>query len=173
MEVNFLYILTTLSLDELSYLLKQKKVSTNNVEFISDQEGALISEYLKQKLGYNGFVLGIVGQISLKNIEKLKELDPELNDAKVALEIKIPDNEAIYMNENDIIEVADFIDLGMDSEDILDQIDTAITNGEGTTNNFVCIPYIPREHTKRLTSLTQDIQIDNIAFVKVNQIKED
>ena len=163
-----MYILTTLSLDELSSLLKNKKLSTNNVNLFFGAEGNIISDYLKQRLGYNGFVLGIVGQISNDTIAKLTGLDPELKNSRVALEIKIPENEALFMNAEDLFEIADFIDLGLADEDIVEQIDTAIRNGGTTKNSIVCIPYIPSDKAERLTSLTQDVQIDNIAFVKLH-----
>lgn len=163
-----MYVLTTLSLDDLSHLIKNKKISTNNVDLILGTEDNIISDYLKQRLGYNGFVLGIVGQISNDTMDKLISLDPELKNRKVALEIQIPENEALFMDTNDLVEVADFIDLGLDADDILEQIDTAIRNGKTATNRIVCIPYIPSDSAERITSLTQDIHIDNIAFVKLH-----
>ena len=168
-RVVALYILTTLSLDELSSLLKDKKISTNNVDLFFGAEGSIISDYLKQRLGYNGFVLGIIGQISNGTISQLTGLDPALRHSKVALEIKIQENDALFMNIKDLMEVADYIDLGLDAEDILGQIDTAIQHGSAATNSIVCIPYIPSDKAERLTSLTRDVQIENIAFVKVSE----
>ena len=136
-------VLTTLSLDDLSCLIKNKKISTNNVDLIFGAEDTLVSDYLKQRLGYNGFVLGIIGQISNATMEKLVSLDPELKNKKVALEIQIPENDALFMSVEDLVEVADFIDLGLDKDDIIEQIDTAIQNGTTATNKIVCIPYIP------------------------------
>ena len=163
-----MYVLTTLSLDDLSCLIKNKKISTNNVDLIFGAEDTLVSDYLKQRLGYNGFVLGIIGQISNATMEKLVNLDPELKNKKVALEIQIPENDALFMSVEDLVEVADFIDLGLDKDDIIEQIDTAIQNGATATNKIVCIPYIPSDKAERITSLTQDIHIDNIAFVKLH-----
>lgn len=163
-----MYVLTTLSLDDLSHLIKNKKISTNNVDLIFGAEDNLVSDYLKQRLGYDGFVLGIVGQISNDTMEKLVSLDPELKNKKVALEIQIPENDALFMSVEDLVEVADFIDLGLDPDDIIEQIDTAIQNGMSASNKIVCIPYIPSDRAERVTSLTQDIHIDNIAFVKLH-----
>lgn len=160
--------MTTLSLNDLSVLIKDKKISTNNVNLIFGSTVNFISEYLKQKLGYNGFVLGIIGRISNETVSTLLNFDPKLKDEKVVLEIKIRDDDALYMDINSLLEIADYIDLGLSDEDIIEQIDTAISNGSAASSSLVCIPYINCNDAERVTSLSKEIQIDDIAFVKIN-----
>ncbi len=164
-------ILTTLSLEELSILLKNKKMSTNNVNLIIPNtiDSSQFVEYIKDKLGYDGFVLCIVGEISEENIRKLYGLDPELSTNKIAMEIAIKESDALYFDSEELIAAIECIDLGLDPDDIIEQLDLAVKKGSTASEQIVCIPFINEPQAEKITALTQEIKIDNLKFVYINK----
>ena len=166
-----MYILTTLSLTELSILLKEKKMSTNNVNLIvtPNIDSSQLVEYITDKLGYQGFVLCIVGEISDENIKKLYGLDPELSTDKIAMEIKIRESDALYFDTTELSTAIECIDMGLDPDDVIEQLDLAVKKGENASEQIVCIPFIQKPQAEKITALTQEIRVDNIKFVYVNK----
>lgn len=166
-------ILTTLSLEELSILLKEKKMSTNNTNLIipPGTDSSQFVDYITDKLGYKGFVLCIIGEISEENLRKLYGLDPALSTNKVAMEIKIKESDALYLDSKEIEAAIECIDLGLDPEDIVEQLDLAVKNGKNASEQIVCIPFIQEPQAEKITALTQEIRVDNMKFVYIDGSK--
>lgn len=166
-------ILTTLSLEELSTLLKEKKMSTNNTNLIipSGTDSSQFVDYITDKLGYKGFVLCIIGEISETNIRKLYGLDPALSTSKIAMEIKIKESDALYLDTKELKAAIECIDLELDPEDVVEQLDLAVANGKNAAEQIVCIPFINEPQAEKITALTQEIRVDNLKFVYVDESK--
>ena len=87
------------------------------------------------------------------------------------MEIKIKESDALYLDSKELEAVIECIDLGLDPEDIVDQLDLAVKNGKNASEQIVCIPFIKEPQAEKITALTQEIRVDNMKFVYIDGSK--
>ena len=161
--------LTTLSYDQLGELIRSRRLSINNIDLFYDREDTtILANYIKSKLGYDGFVLGIRGKISPESVDVLRQLDPELAGDKVILELTISDDSALVFDIKEFIGALMSIDSHLPDEEVIEQLNFALEAGSSAPGpKLLCVPFLSKDGRIRLTSLNDEIEVEGMSFVKV------
>lgn len=165
-------LVTTLDYDQLGAFIRDKQVSLDNADLIFGSNTESIKKYLADRLGSEGYVMGIRGRINEKTVALLSQLDSGLQDNKVILEVTVDDDEVMSFDVEGLEDAANILTYGLPDEMLYDQLDQALVS-PGTTKgvSVVCTPAVRRTSGIRVTSLNRDIDInvEGITFVKLQQ----
>ena len=167
-----MYIVTTMSLDELGSLIREKRVSLDNGQLIFGQSEEAIDQYFKDRIGYNGYVIGLRGRINKASAEVFKQLDRGVSTGdKVILEAEIDEDDMIRYQVDGVTSAASALYYGMSVGDIHEQLDAArLYTSDGNGVEVLCVPFIKSSARVRVTSLVEDdinFNVEGITFVKL------
>lgn len=164
-------IVTTMSYDELGQLIRSKAVSLNNDSLVFGQSADSVKQYLTERLGGQGYVVGIRGRINDTSARLLSQLDRGLAGNKLIIEAPVEEDEAICFTVKGIEEATEIITYGLPDEVLYDHLDSAQVPANATNAGveIVCIPDIKKVGGIRITALNRDISVDTegITFVKL------
>lgn len=161
--------LTTLDYNQLGELIRSRRLSLNNVDLLYDRgDTTVIADYLKSKLGYDGFVLGIRGKLNAASVELMSQLDPELHGDKIVMELTIPEDSALVFDVQEFIEALISIDSNLPDEEVIEQLNIALEMGSTPGSvKLLCIPFLTKESKIRITSLHEPVEVEGMSFVKI------
>lgn len=162
-----MYFITAVTVDELSQLLREGRLTLNNADFIHKDKSNLISNYMRQRLGSSGFCFGVIGRLTSSNVEFLSKFDTSLSAQKVILEFSIPASDALLLNQDAIDNTATAVEVGLPDADILSILDDALrSNDAEEDSSIVCVPYLCKTETKGVTSTYySNLNIEGIQFI--------
>ena len=167
------YIVTTISLQHLGELIRNKKVSLNNGDLMFGYDIDAINRYFKARIGNDGYVLGIRGRLNRTTAELFKHLDEDVlaQDGKVLLEAEVDPDDVLRYRVNGIMDTALAVSYGFSEEDVFSQLDEAqLPSEDEAAVEVLCIPFIKANGKIRITSFTEDdieIPVSGIEFVKM------
>lgn len=167
-----MYVVTTMSYDELGELIKNKSVSLNNDRLIFGQDAAPIKAYLTEHLGGPDYVVAIRGRLNKTSAQLLSQLDRGLLGNKVIVEATISESDSMAFTVKGMEEAADIISYGLPDEILYDHLDQAqVRPGESGEVEIVCFPSIQQGGGIRVSSLSRDISLDasGITIVKLRE----
>lgn len=162
-------LVTTISYDDFSSLLKERAIYLNNSDLFFGEDYDIIHNYLTERVGCKGYVLGIRGNINSKTVNILSKLDSSLNGCRLIIEANVSDDEVVAFNVNGIDAAAKCIFYGLPDECVIEQMDSSVVNPfEDSSAEIVCVPCITKSDVLRITSThaTIRVDVDSIKFVK-------
>lgn len=166
-----MYIVTTMSLDELSSLIRDKHVSLNNSHLLFGTDSGLVSKYFKDRIGSDGYVLGLRGRLNKTTAHLFANMDTKVNDGrKVILEAEVDEDDLIRLDVSGVSTAAEALEYGLEADDVIAQLDEAQVNAPGSSGvEVLCVPTIKANGKLRVTSLTDNLEfnVEGIAFVKI------
>lgn len=165
-------LVTTLSYDQLGTFIRDRQVSLDNADLVFGTNTNSIKKYLSDRLGSEGYVMGIRGRINEKSVSLLSQLDAGLQGNKVILEVNVNDEDVLSFDVQGLEDAAQILTHGLPEEILCDQLDSSIIRPEEAKGVLVvCAPAVRRTSDIRITSLNRDIDIDveGITFVKLRR----
>lgn len=162
-------IVTTLSYDQLSVLIKEKKVSLDNENLILGACYEEIQAYVKERLGGTGFVMAIRGRINPVSVRLLAALDKGLRGNKVIIEAPVDDDDMLTFDVTGLDKAVEIINYGLSKELVEEALDEAQESLQEGAVLVACTPCIRKCSNIRITSLNRVVDIDDadITFVKL------
>ncbi len=161
-----MYFITAVTVDELSQLLREGRLTLNNADFIHKDKSTLISNYMRQRLGSSGFCFGVIGRLTSSDVEFLSKFDTSLSAQKIILEFSIPASDALLLNQDAIDNTVTAVEVGLPDEDILSILDDALRGNDTEDSSIVCVPYLCKTETKGVTSTYySNLNIEGIRFI--------
>lgn len=166
-----MYIVTTLSHDELGKLIRDKKVSLNNAALLFGYNVDMLNKYFSDSIGYDGYVVGLRGRINPTTAEVFSNLDHDIEGKdRVILEAEIDESDMVSFSVSGVSKAAEALAYGLPESDIREQLDGArdSVNNEDSVE-VICVPYIQANGKVRVTSLSDelDFNLEGITFVKL------
>lgn len=165
-----MYIVTTMSYDKLGALIRDRKVSLDNADLLFGYNTDAINKYFKDKIGYDGYVVGIRGRLNPYTAEMLESLDNTVRRGDyVLLEAEIDADDALCYSADGVTKAAEALFYGLPEDDVCGQLDSAEKPVDAVDAvEFLCVPYIKSNGKLVVTSLTEELSFDleGIKFVK-------
>lgn len=167
-----MYLVTTLSFEDLGTLIRDKRVSVNNSELLIGYDAKTFSDYFTSRLGSKGYVVGISGRINKDTAAVFSRMDSEfIRGNKVIIEANIP-GDVLRFKAESIRNVAEALVLGFSEESIFADLDAMqVSNTEDPLSvEVLCAPYISLGDKVRVSWLQHDeinFDVDGITFVKL------
>lgn len=164
-------LVTTLSYDQLGAFIKDKQVSLDNADLIFGQDYEAIRKYITDRLGSDGYVMGLRGRINERSVELLSQLDAGLAGDRAVLEAEVEDDEVLSFDVNELEDAVQILTYGLPDEVLFDQLDSAVIQGDHQGGiEIVCVPAVRKTNNIRVTSLTREIVLDaeGITFVRLS-----
>lgn len=166
-----MYIVTTLSYDELGQLIRDKKVSLNNADLLFGVTTEGINKYFQERIGYSGYVVGLRGRLNPTTADVFAKLDRTVRGGeRVILEAEIDESDMLRYSVSGVNMAAEALAYGLPESDIYEQLDGACSPGNTVDAvEILCVPYIQANGKVRVTSLTEDLSfnVEGITFVKI------
>ena len=164
-----MYIVTTLNYDQLGELIKYKSVCLDNEKLIFGQDSDAIHKYFVERLGTDGYVIGIRGRINSTSVTLLSKLDYELSGDKVILEASVNEDEILRFNVTGIEEAIEILTYGLPQEALYEQLDSSQVSADSKCIQVICAPLIDKSRNVRIISLSRPIEIeaDGVTVVKL------
>lgn len=164
-------VITTISYEKLSELLKNQKVTLNNERLIVGRDYKVIRDYLEEVLGTSGYVIALKGKINPTSVSLLSKLDRGLKSDKVIIEASLNPREAITYNVQDFTKIGEFLNYGLDSDTVIDYMEEAKNNVTDSSIQVVCFPCLEKAGKLRISSLSNELEFesDDITVVKMPQ----
>lgn len=165
-------LVTTLSTAQLADLVRNKRVSLNNEDLLFGEPIDAVRNYIEERLGGTGYVMAIRGRINPASAGFLSKLDKGLAGERFILETKVDPDDLLVFDMGKLVKVAEFIAHGFPDEYITEAMDEAQEAADPSKLQAVCLPYIRKEGSIKITSLNPQLNIDvsqaDITFVKLN-----
>lgn len=166
-----IHIVTTLTYDELGELIKNKKVSLNNGKLLFGHDTDTINHYFQERIGNQGYVIGLRGRINKMTADLFKQLDDGVMAGNTAiLEAEVNEDDMLRYTIDGVGMAADALTYGLSEGAIYEELDRAQKVMEPPAGaEVLCVPYIQANGKIRVTSLVEDLSfnVDGIAFVKL------
>lgn len=167
-----MFMVTTMSLDELGSLIRDKQVSLDNGSLLFGSPTQLVDSYFKSNIGYSGYVVGLRGRLNRTTADIFAKLDKQVSSGdKIILEAEIDETDVVRYNLTGINAAAEALTYGLDESDILDQLNRAqkIPSETAQGVEVLCVPFVKANGRVRVTSLTDSLtfDVDGITFVRV------
>lgn len=164
-------IVTTISIQQFSELIRNKSVSLDNSDLIFGQNYEILQKYFTDRLGTSGYVIGIQGRLNNETVKLLSKLDDlENEDAhKFVIETQVDESDMLSFSVDDISKALQILTHGLPDEMVYDKLDASASAAKHDGIEIVCIPEITSKNHIRVTSLTDTINFDadGITFVKL------
>lgn len=171
-----MYLLTSLSLTQLSRFIKDKKITLRNTDLFIQPNSEGVTKYFDTLMGNNGFVLGIAGvPLDEKTLAMFKELtkDPDM----VVLEVTINPKDAEMFSINGLDKVAECVYYDMSQRDIVEHLNAARLPAEVASSCkrpvIGCIPLLTGDFKIRVAAVDPEVALEvtaqNITVVRVNK----
>ena len=166
-----MYVITSMSYDELGTLIREKRVTLNNAELLFGDQDDDVDEYMRECVGYKGYTLGIRGRLNPVTAEVMSAVDSRvLSRGTVILEAQVPDEEVIQFNLEELGNLKLLLDYGFDKDSLWEQLDLAReTQSPDGSVEILCVPFISIKWRIRVTALVDNLEFStqDIEFVKV------
>lgn len=167
-----MFMVTTMSLDELGTLIRDKQVSLDNGSLLFGSPTQLVDTYFKNNVGYSGYVVGLRGRLNKTTANLFATIDTRVNSGdRIILEAEIDENDVVRYNINGINAAAEALTYGLGEADIEEQLDTAQKQASDPAQGVevLCVPFIKANGKVRVTSLTDQLTFDveGITFVRL------
>lgn len=166
-----MYIVTSLSYDDLGRLIREKKISLNNADLLFGVTSERINRYFQERIGYSGYVVGLRGRLNPTTARVFSSLDAAVrNGSRIMLEAEIDENDMIRYSVSGVNVAAEALAYGLPESDVYEQLDEARSEAsDSQAVEVLCVPYIQTKGKIRVTNLTEEIQfnVDGITFVKI------
>lgn len=169
-----MYIVTTLSFEELGTLIKTRRVSLDNCNLLFGSNVEPIDAYFKERIGYQGYVIGLRGRLNATSAKLFKELDKQtITGQHVIVEVEIDEDDVLRYRVAGINNAVQAFSFGMSEDAILDELDEAqVLPGQSGGVEVLCVPYLNGASQVRVTSLSDELafDVDGITFVKLQGV---
>lgn len=171
-----MYIVTTMSYDDLAQLIRDKQISLNNADLLFGNNDDALNKYFKDRLGYDGYVVGLHGRLNSLMAGMFTHLDRDLTrrvgeHGRVILEAEIDESDMLRYSVSGINAAADALIYGLPEDEVFETLDEAnIGASEKTTQlEVICVPYIKSNSKIRVASLAGDIEfaVEGITLVRL------
>lgn len=166
-----MYIVTPLDYGELGTLIRNKRLSLDNSEIFFGPYSEFIGRYLKELVGYNGFVLGLRARLNPNTAKIVASIDPSVtHTGRAILEAQIDESDVVRFRVRDLTTAAEALQYGLSDDEVIQQLEKAqVLDTEPEGVEVLCVPYVKIDGHVRVTSLAEDIEFDveGITFVKV------
>lgn len=166
-----MHIVTTMSYDQLGELIRNKRISLDNADLLFGYTSDMLDDYFRQRVGYNGYVVGLQGRLNRYTADILKTLDDTVVRGDcVLLESEIEPDDAVAYSVNSVGEAAEAAYYGLPEEDIRWKLEDAEVNTKSSSGaKFLCVPYLKFNGKLIVTSFTEelDFDVDGVKYVKV------
>lgn len=163
-------VVTTLSYDELSTLIRDKRVALNNDSLILPQNYEAIQQYIEDRLGSDGFVMAITTRIDQQSVDVLSVLDQGLHGERVILEAPVDRDDLLVFDSAALRKVPEFIERGFSEDTVMQKLGEAERELNEEEVQVVCTPCIKKTGRVRVTSPYREVDLSatGITFVKLN-----
>lgn len=166
-----MFLVTTLSVDELSALIRDKQVSLDNGSLLFGQKTDIIDSYFKERIGYKGYVVGLRGRLNKTTANLFAELDRRVKSGEsLILEAEIDEDDVTRYAVAGVNAAATALTYGLEQGDIYQQLDAAQRFGspDGSVE-ILCVPFVKANGKVRVTSLVDDVtfNVEGVTFVKM------
>ena len=170
-------ILTTMKLEDLGILISSGHIELNNSDLFFGYSIDRIDEYFSQRVGNDGYAIGICGKITETTAEILKSLDSDLLTGEhIILEAQFNEDDCVLFDVSGINDAMDALSYGLSDEEIIEQLNLSISREPVAGRiNVVCVPSIRRVgHIRihRFGDEEMEIQVNDISFVKFDKNDE-
>ncbi len=164
-------IVTTMSYDQFSVLMNKREVTLDNDSLVFGQSYDVVYQYLRERLGSDGYVVGIRGRINEATVKLLSRLDSGLIGNRLVLETNVDDRDVLSLGVDALNDVAQILAYGLPEDIVRSELDAAINDQNAHGIQIICVPSIQRKSGIRITSLNREIVVDasDIAFVKLRK----
>lgn len=166
-----MFIVTTLSFDELGQLIREKQVSLDNGHLLFGASADVIDSYFKERIGYRGYVVGLRGRINPATAKVFSVMDRTVKTGgHVILEAEIEEQDMLRYSVDGISTAAAALAYGLPQDDVYEQLDEAMRKEASSDGiEVICVPYIKANGKVKVTSLTEDLafNVEGITFVKL------
>lgn len=165
-------MITTLTYDSLGAFIRDGKVSLNNDDLIFGQSYEAVQKYLRERLGTDGYVMGIRGRINDATVALLSQLDRGLKGDKVVVEVQVKDDEILTFDATKLDDVTQILMYGLPDEMAFDQLDASQPEeGHKGVLEVICTSKLRKSGDVRVTALDRDIDFDveGITFVRTGK----
>lgn len=161
-------IITAISYEELSKLIKEHKVYLNNEKLLFGKSSRDLSDFIKAKLHSDGYIVGIHGRTN-KNTFELMEKLKGTPDGMTMIEAEINVSNVIKFKANTLAEVIDAIRFNKDKELIIQLAEEALARSETSKGiTVICAPFIELDNKVKISSKNNlQFEGDSITFVKI------
>lgn len=163
--------LTTMSSTELGFFKAKRVISLSNMRLVCGNEHSnILSDFIKEKLGYSGYVLGVRGVLTQTTYDFFKKLDVQLCSGSVLLEIHVDESNMLMFDFAEFIKVIRALEYGEDRDSIIKKMEYALAMGESDKSllKLVSVPYVCFDDAKAVTSPTFEVECEHIVFIKLN-----
>ncbi len=166
-----MFVVTTLSYDQLAVLIRDKKVSLNNEDLILGERYEPIQEYIEERLGGSGYVMAIQGRINQASVGLLTKLDRGLAGNKVIIEAPVNQEDLLVFDVKGLDKAIEIINYGLPDELVTEALDEAQTKLSDQTVQVICAPYLAKSSNVRITSINREIDVAGagITFVRLKK----
>lgn len=166
-----MYIVTTLTFDQLGALIRDKRVSLDNGELMFGQSDQIVDQYFKEKIGYEGYVIGLRGRLNRTTADIFSKIDRGVTTGdRIILEAQVSDDDLLRYNIQGVTAAAEALSYGMGEEDVREHLDHAqVSDQKSRSAEVLCAPYIRATGNLRVTSFGSDIEfnVEGITFVPI------
>lgn len=163
-------LVTTLSYDQFGQFIRDKQISLDNSNLIFGYRYDIIHKYLQDRLGSEGYIMGIRGRINNKSVALLSQLDAGLTGDRLIMEVNVDDDDVLSFGVQGLEDAVKIMTMGLPEEMVYDQLDASLLEkGNGTPVEVVCAPMVTRSTGIRITSLNREVvlDVDGITFVRM------
>lgn len=169
-----MFIVTTLSFEELGVLIRDKRVSLDNGDLLFGSNTDTIDGYFKDRIGYNGYVVGLRGRLNSTSATLFKNMDKRtVTGEHVIVEVPVDEDDVLRYRVDGVDTAARALQYGMSEDAIYDELDEAqLRAGDKGGVEILCVPYLKSGSKVKVTSLSEEIDfnVEGITFVKLNGV---
>lgn len=168
-----MFIVTTLSFDQLSHLIKDKQVSLDNGNLLFGQQTDIVDEYFRERIGYDGYVVGLCGRLNKTTASLFAKMDAGVKSgSRLVLEAEIDKDDVMRFKVEGVNAAAAALSYGLSGEDIYQQLDEAqqYPGDASAPVEILCVPFIKANGKIRVTSMADDtvtFNVEGVTFVKM------
>lgn len=168
-----MYIVTTISNEQLHELVEDGKLQLSNSEMFFDYDVDLIDNYFKDRLGSDGYVLGLRGRLNNTTASILANLDTAAvrqGAHRLFLEAEIDPEDVVRYTMEGVCSAAEALHHGFSEDSILGFLDSAEKSEDSPKGvEILCVRAL--RHAKvRIGSPVQEIrgEIEGVSLVKLD-----
>lgn len=169
-----MYIVTTLSFEELGRLIRDKRVSVDNGDLLFGTNTETINSYFKERIGYQGYVVGLRGRLNSTSATIFKNMDQRtVTGEHVIVEAQIDEDDVLRYRVDGVNTAAQALQYGMSEDAIYDELDEAqLRPGDKGGVEILCVPYLKGNPKVKVTSLKEELNfnVEGITFVKLEGV---
>lgn len=167
-----MYMVTSLSLEELGILIRERRVSLNNGKLLFGVSVDSINNYFAEQAGHTDYVIGLRGRLNHTTANLFKQMDDlVVSGNHVIIEAEIDETDVVRYRVDGVMNAAKALYYGMEDGIVCEELDDArLGEGDKSKVEVVCVPYINGTSHVRVTSLCNELSfnVEGITYVKLN-----